>query len=60
MKTIMQVALLILAVVFSLGIIGSKDNKERYCFLAVVAVLFVILCTLFYAFIKTILRRGPA
>ena len=43
MKTIMQVALLVLAVIFSLGIIGSKDNKGRYCFLAVVAVLFVIL-----------------
>jgi len=43
MKTIMQVALLGLAVVFSLGLIRSKDNKERYCFLAVVAVLFVIL-----------------
>lgn len=42
MKIFLQIVLIVLGVIFSLGIIGSKDNKERYCFLAVVAVLFVL------------------
>lgn len=42
MRTFLQIVMIVLGVIFSLGIIGSKDNKERYCFLAVVVVLFVL------------------
>ena len=42
MKIFLQIVLIVLGVIFCLGIIGGKDNKERYCFLATAAVLFVL------------------
>ena len=42
MKTFLQIVLIVLGVIFSLGIVGSKDSKERYCFLVVAAVFFVL------------------
>ena len=42
MKTFLQIVLIVLGVIFSLGIIGGKDTKEKYCYLAVVAVLFAL------------------
>lgn len=50
MKTFMQIVLIVLGALFCLGIIGSKDNKERYCYLAVAAVLFVIALLSFILF----------
>jgi len=38
----LQIVLIVLGAIFSLGIIGSKDSKERYCFLAAAAVFFVL------------------
>ena len=42
MKIFLQIVLIALGVIFSLGIVGSKDSKERYCFLAAAAVFFVL------------------